>query len=145
MTDAVLQDHGIVPKSKTSRDVLVDQVKGAWGTANSYLGSANKQAQTGFFGKSHSAPSSGIVDAWTDSELREFLMMHNIVAPSSKSEELRVLAKQKVDDLGGYGLHASASASSLAAQATDKISEAYYATTDAPRVAYDYVSGAFDG
>jgi hypothetical protein len=84
------------------------------------------------------------VDAWTDSELREFLLKNGIVAPSSKAEELRILAKQQLEKTPGFASQASASASSLGAQATAALGEAYYASADAPRLAYDYLSNAFD-
>ena len=140
------QEHGLAPKPKSTRDELVDQVRGAWGTANSYVGAKGSQAQAAFYGgKSNTGLNSGIVDAWTDSQLREFLLKNGIVAPSSKAEELRVLAKQQLEKtLPGYASQASASASSLGAQATGALNEAYYASADAPRIAYDYLSGAFD-
>ena len=140
------QEHGLAPKPKSTRDELVDQVRGAWGTANSYVGAKGSQAQAAFYGgKSNTGLNSGIVDAWTDSQLREFLLKNNIVAPSSKTEELRILAKQRIDEIAKVGNQATNSASSLASQATNKISEAYYASGDAPKIAYDYLSAAIDG
>lgn len=127
----------------------MDQVKSAWGTANSYLGAKSNQAQAAFQAHAPDAapPSSAVIDRWNDSELREFLLKHNIISPSSKTEELRILAKQKYDELFGdsYSARASATVSSAYAQATDAISEAYYASADAPQLAYDYLSNAFDG
>jgi len=139
-----LVEHGLAPKPKSTRDELVDQVRGAWGTANSYVGAQATNAQAAFAKQTARPPSSAIVDAWTDSELREFLLKNGIVAPSSKAEELRILAKQQLEKTPGYASQASASASSLGAQATAALGEAYYASADAPRLAYDYLSNAFD-
>lgn len=170
--DTHLQDHGIVPKPKSTRDELVDQVNSAWGTANSYLGSSATQAQKAFnqaskdasttykyyadkfnragnnaansipgghSGKGRFPPSKAIVDSWNDSELREFLLKNNIISPSSKTEELRILATKKLDELA----HVTASTKDNAAH--NIADAAHYAVYDAPRVAYDYVNQALDG
>jgi hypothetical protein len=169
-----LQDHGLAPKPKSTREELVDQVNSAWGTANSYLGSGANQAQKAFnkatndassqynyyadkfaktdlgkaannaatgahSGKGRFPPAKAIVDSWTDSELREFLLKNNIIAPSSKAEELRILATKKLDEYG----HVAGSSTNKVAQ--DVSDAAHYAVYDAPKQAYDYVSSALDG
>lgn len=83
-----------------------------WNSATSYLGSKAGQAQNAFQGQR-----SGLVDSWTDSELRSYLLEQGIISPSSKREELLVLAKQK------YGT-ASNSASSAAGRASNSASSA---------------------
>lgn len=158
-----------MPKPKSTREELVDQVNSAWGTANSYLGAGATQAQKAFAqaskdassqykyyadkfnratpnqvpgghsGKGRFPPAKAIVDSWNDSELREFLLKNNIISPSSKTEELRILATKKLDELG----HVAASSKDSAAQTV--ADAAHYAVYDAPKLAYDYASQALDG
>jgi len=171
LTSRSKQDHGIVPKPKSTREELVDQVNSAWGTANSYLGTGSNQAQKAFnqaskdasttykyyadkfnragsqvqnaanahSGKGRFPPSKAIVDSWTESELREFLLKNNIISPSSKTEELRILATKKLDDLA----HLTASTKDKVVE--DVVDAAHYAVYDAPKIAYDYVHQALDG
>lgn len=166
-----LQDHGIAPKPKSTREELVDQVNSAWGTANSYLGTGSNQAQKAYnqaskdasstykyyadkfnrassqignnnaahSGKGRFPPSKAIVDSWSESDLREFLLKNNIISPSSKTEELRILATKKLDELA----HLTASTKDQAVESV--VDAAHYAVYDAPKIAYDYVHGALDG
>lgn len=93
----------------------------------------------GHSGKGRFPPAKAIVDSWNDSELREFLLKNNIISPSTKSEELRILATKKLDELAHV-------ANSNKEQAKDNVvNAAHYAVYDAPRIAYDYVNQALDG
>lgn len=66
-------------------------------------------------------------------------MKNNIISPSTKSEELRILATKKLDELAHV-------ANSNKEQAKDNVvNAAHYAVYDAPRIAYDYVNQALDG
>lgn len=86
---------------------------------------------------------------WSDSDLRQFLLEKGVISPSSKREELLLLARE-------YGLEASKSVTSAWAASTnaaekvgdsiaDNASAAYYAVTDAPGQAYDYVADSLQG
>lgn len=88
-------------------------------------------------------------DAYSDSELRKYLLDKGIVSPQSKREELIQLAKEN-------GFQASKTVDSAWAKATDAVedaahavadnaSAAFYAVVDAPGDAYDYVAAKFDG
>lgn len=89
-----------------------------------------------------------VASQWSESDLRQFLLEKGVISPSSKREELVLLAKE-------YGLDASKSVTSAWAASTDAAgraadavtdtaSAALYAVTDAPAQAYDYVADSLD-
>lgn len=111
--------------------------------ANKYSNVAAKQYNDkvagAHSGRGRFPPTKAIVDSWTDSELREFLLKNNIISPSSKTEELRLLAVKKLDDLA----HVAASVKDTTVD--NVVDAAHYAVHDAPRIAYDFASAALEG
>jgi type 1 fimbria pilin len=63
---------------------------------------------------------------------------HGVISPASKREELVVLAKQKLRETEDR-------ASEAANKASEVVSSAWYAATDAPVQAYDFTQGKVDG
>lgn len=141
---AWLEDHGLKPKPKSTREELLASVQANWDSARSYVAQQTQGAQK-TFNTGNKGVSDSVVDSWTDSQLRAFLLEKGVVSPSSKREELTVLAKQYYNDAGNVASQASASASSAYGSATqvasESLSSAWYAATDAPAQAYDYTAG----
>lgn len=132
-----LQDHNVPNPGNLNADQLKELAKRHWEeTATG--------AQVHFDHLKATA-----YDAYSDSELRKYLLSKGVVSPQSKREELIKLAKD-------YGFEASKTVDSTWAKATDAVegaahavadnaSAAFYAVVDAPGDAYDYVSHKFDG
>lgn len=165
-----LSDHGVPLPPKPKHQQLVDTVKAHYASASTYVsgGSTFSSAQKVFQQNSDKAFAS-----WDESQLREFLLEQGVVSPSSKREELVVQAKKYYADgaslsppsffllnlaqalelmsvltAGSAARAAASSASSAAAAATggptSSLSSAWYTATDAPYVAYDYLSDTYD-
>jgi len=86
---------------------------------------------------------------WSDSDLRQFLLEKGVISPSTKREELLLLARE-------YGIDATKSVSSAWAASTDaasnvgdaivdNASSVFYAVADAPSNTYDYVADTLQG
>lgn len=127
-----LADHHLAPKPKSTREELLDSVKSNWDTVNSRVYAAGSNTQKVFADSQQST-----VDAWTDSQLRSFLLEKGIVKPASKREELLLLARE-------YGAGAQHMYDDAVATASQTLSSAWYAATDAPKVAYDYTAIKLD-
>lgn len=65
-------------------------------------------------------------DSWDESRLREFLLEQGVVQPSGTREQLALLAKQKYGQWSKAASEYSASATSLASQASQTASTAVY-------------------
>ena len=61
----------LAPKTKSTREELLESVQSNWDSARSYVGSAADRAQQAF---NSNTQRSAIVDTWTDSELRAFVV-----------------------------------------------------------------------
>lgn len=121
-----LADHHLAPKPKSTREELLESVKSNWDIVNDRVYAAGHTAQKVFADSQQST-----VDAWTDSQLRSFLLEKGIVKPASKREELLLLARE-------YGAGAHQLYDDAINTASQTLSSAWYAATDAPKVAYDY-------
>lgn len=153
-----LQDHHVPNPGNLNTDQLRELAKRHWDEtavkADAAHGQVKRGAQVVFDNAQQTA-----YDAYSDSQLRKFLLDKGIISPASKREELIVLARQ-------HGLEASRSADSAWARATDtagdaaqavadaagdaahavgdNVSAGYYAALNAPVQAYDYVAGVLD-
>lgn len=100
------------------------------------------------------------LSAWSESELRRFLLSKGIVSPHSKREELELLARQHgasakagfadaTNTVASAASQASSAVSSAAAAAANSVSEttssAYYAAANAPALAYDTAAETLQG
>lgn len=103
-----------------------------------------------------SAAENQAIDSWTDSELRKYLLSKGIVSPHSKHEELVQLAEKHGAKAHGAAYAASKSAASFASEATGAVKgagdalaknahAAYYATINAPSLAYDTAAEKLQG
>jgi len=142
-----LQDHHVPNPGNLNTDQLRELAKRHWDEtaikADAAHGQVKRGAQVVFDNAQASA-----YDTFSDSQLRKFLLDKGIISPSSKREELVVLARQN-------GLEASRTAESAWARTTDaatdaahavtdNASAAYYAAVGAPAQAYDYAAGLLD-
>lgn len=127
-----LADHHLAPKPKSSREELLEMVQTNWDAVNAQAYAAGHSAQK-VFGNAQQ----NVVENWSDSQLRQFLLEKGIVKPASKREELVLLAHE-------YGAGAQHAFDSAVNSASNSLSAAWYATTDAPRLAYDYTSQRLD-
>lgn len=107
-------------------------VKDNWDSVNERAYAAGQNAQKVFDNIQNNA-----VDNWTDSQLRAFLLEKGIVKPASKREELLLLAKE-------YGATAHGAFDDAVNTASETLSSAWYAATDAPKLAYDYTAVKVD-
>lgn len=152
-----LGDHGIIAPQVQDRDTLLSVVRDHWNTARSYAAAATDLPQTAF-----GATTDAVYSTWSDSQLRDFLLQHGVISPSSKREELLLLAKQQgrhaqgayhtatsvvgqaTDSVSSGASVASSAVSSAASAATsavvDTASAAFYTAIDAPSLAYDFVA-----
>jgi hypothetical protein len=130
------------PKPKSTRDQLLADVQANWDSARTYVAKQTGAAQKTF--GTNKGVADSVVDSWTDSQLRAYLLEQGVISPSSKREELVVLAKQRYNDAGNIASQASKSVTSAYSAAThaasETISSAWYAATDAPVQAYDYTA-----
>lgn len=87
-------------------------------------------------------------DKWDESKLRAFLLEHGVVAPSGPREQLILLAKQKYrsynDAASYYSSLASASATSVYSGATDTLHDASASVSSVIAQATHDVGRAFD-
>lgn len=81
----------MTPKSK--RAELVDAVRAHYDSAAGYLSETAASGQNVL-----KDATNRVVDQWSDSEVREYLLKQGVISPSSTREELVILAKQKNDD-----------------------------------------------
>ena len=83
-------------------------------------------------------------DTWDESRLREFLLEQGVVQPSGTREQLALIAKQKYNQWSKAASAYSASATSLAGQASDHASTAIYgdATYQASKSISSFVAQA---
>jgi hypothetical protein len=128
-----LQDHHVPNPGNLNVDQLRELAKRHYDdqtrSAQKVLENAQTQAYAG----------------WSDSQLRQYLLDHGVISPSSRREELVQLARE-------YGLEASHAVSDSFARATQAVGNAaqtvedaaYYAVVTAPHQAYDYVAGSLD-
>ena len=56
-----LQEHGLAPKPKSTREELLSSVKSNWDSARSYINTGNNKAQKVF----QSSQRSPLVDSWS--------------------------------------------------------------------------------
>lgn len=104
--------------------------------------------------KPFSAASSTVRDYqnWSEGQLRKFLLEQKVISPKSTREELIVIAKGFEDKMTGAWAsvtsaagEAKETAEAVKDSATETLSGAWYAATNAPSQAYDYVSEAVSG
>ncbi|EJU00562.1 hypothetical protein DACRYDRAFT_117055 [Dacryopinax primogenitus] len=85
-----LKEQGISVPHGFTRDELVALAKANYDAVNSWEKAHVEHAQKVF-----SDAKESLVDGWTESQLREFLLEQGIIAPASRSEQLRLLAKTR--------------------------------------------------
>lgn len=112
-----LKQHGILAAPKSTRSELLEY-------AQEVVYAARDNVQGAFESASESA-----IESWNDSQLREFLLQHGIVAPHSGREQLLVLAQRKQREIQTAAAkmyeEASKSISSAYGDATVLASDAY--------------------
>ncbi|BEJ12130.1 hypothetical protein CspHIS471_0205900 [Cutaneotrichosporon sp. HIS471] len=136
-----------VKDSATIQDLHKEAAKHAdaasnWVSAQASQASADAAAASARVAASVKGIDSQIVDAWDESQLREWLLEQGIISPASKPEQLRILAKHKVSRLssavfGGPTDHAKASVESAASEVSSHASAAAGMT-------YNWASGKLD-
>jgi hypothetical protein len=88
-----------------------------------------------------------VIEGWSDSQVREYLVDHGIISPASTHEQLVLLAKHKAADLRSAVGRASgpeASAASLASQASTAAHSAASAVQSGVRSAASYAARSLD-
>lgn len=123
-----LDEHGFPAPQPSSRDKLIASVR-----RNSHLASSNMAKNAKAASSSATAAqeslSDALFDAWSDSNLKEFLDKYNIPVPQgSRRNELLALARKNRAHLTGEGV--SASAASAFGAATSKAGNAFSQSTD---------------
>jgi Putative nuclear envelope organisation protein len=149
-----LDARGLPSPQPTTRDKLIASVR-----RNARLASLNMLTAASSASKSASSASSvasasaasaqaglsdALLDAWSDSKLKEFLDEHGIPVPQgSKKNELIALARKHRASLTDSASTASASGASAFGAATSSAGNAYAkATDDAPAKAEDLFQSA---
>jgi hypothetical protein len=109
-----LTDHGLVIPPEATHSQLIDYMKSTYEPIESSLTDKVHKAQ------------SDLVSTWTDSQLRDFLLVQGVIEPSSKREEMELKAREIISELEkGY--------QSYWHRATETISSDWYAATDAAK------------
>jgi hypothetical protein len=132
---AWLQVHDVPLSDYVSEADLRKAVQENWNTASAWTYDQYHSAQKSFADLRETA-----FDSWDESNLRQFLLEHGVVAPSGPREYLVILAKQKYNAYasaassfssmassavyGGKTYQASKSAESLASHATAAVAQA---------------------
>ena len=124
-----LDEHGFPVPQPTTRDKLIASVR-----RNAHLASSNMAKNAKAASSSATAAqeslSDALFDAWSDSQLKEFLDNNNVPVPQgSRRNELVALARKNRGYLTGESI--SASASSAFGAATSKAGDAFAQSTDA--------------
>ncbi|KZV93874.1 hypothetical protein EXIGLDRAFT_716624 [Exidia glandulosa HHB12029] len=109
-----LNDRNIHVPNGFDNAQLQELVKSNWDEGSAWTQDQYTQAQKTFQDVKQSS-----FDSWDESRLRQFLLEQGVVAPSSKKEELVLLANKQYKSF-------KAAASSYASQASATASSAYY-------------------
>lgn len=148
-----LDSRGFAAPQPTTRDKLIAQVRRnarlASLNASSYASQASKSAASAGDAMTKSAASAqqslsdALFDAWSDSQLKEFLDKNNVPVPqgSRKNELIALARKNKAKLSGNEASTASASGASAYGAATSNVGSQYAKATDQ---AADSAQNAFD-
>lgn len=123
-----LDTHGFPAPQPSTRDKLIAAVR-----RNSHLASLKTQEQAAAASAkskdTYAALTDKLIDAWTESDLKEFLDKNNVPVPQgTKTSELRaIVRKHRANILGD---NVSASATSAFGAATTKAANQYAKATD---------------
>ncbi|KAI9622223.1 hypothetical protein H4Q26_015259 [Puccinia striiformis f. sp. tritici PST-130] len=131
---AWMDEHGFPSPPKSTREQLVDIVKQNYKDSSQYMSDSAGSAQQVLQDTTDS-----IFSLWTDSQLRDFLLEHDVVSPNGKREELVRAAKRY---LNAGAQSASNLASSASDAAVDAASAAKDAAADAGSATYEKASQA---
>lgn len=130
-----LDTHGFPAPQPTSRDALVAAVR-----RNSRLAYLRAQEQSAKTQKAYASLSDKLIDAWSESDLKEFLDKNGIPVPhGTKLNELRAIVRKNRAEILGDTV--SASAASAFGAATSQAGNQYAKATDSATLA---AQDAFD-
>lgn len=151
-----LDSHGYPAPQPTTRDKLIAhvrrnarlaslQTKAAASSLSASFYSASSVASKSAF-NAQTSLSDALFDAWSDSQLKEFLDTHGVPVPQgSKKNELIALARKHRASLSSQASSASGSAASAYGAATSKAGNEYAkATDDATLASEDAFNKAVD-
>lgn len=91
---AYLRENNVPVPTDYSREDLAELVKANYAATHAWTQDQVEKAQVVF-----SNAKDSVIDTWSESQAREFLVEQGIVPPKSKLEQLRVLAKNRYKSL----------------------------------------------
>lgn len=125
-----MQKHGVVPDQRSTPEHLRDQAYEYWASAKISAANAGQTAQQVYADTKDSA-----FDTWDESQLRAYLVKHNIVAPKGPKESL-------VKAANDYYASAASAASDVSASATSAASSVSSAASAGASVIGDHLNKA---
>ncbi|KAJ9143907.1 Stress response protein ish1 [Coniochaeta hoffmannii] len=130
-----LDTHGIPAPQPTTRDKLIASVRR--NSRLAYLKAQEQQASaTASAQKAYATLTDKLIDAWGESQLKEFCDTHGIPVPQgTKTQQLRALVRKHRAEILDNASSASASAASAYGAATSKAGNTYAQATDKASIA----------
>jgi len=130
-----LDTHGVPAPQPTTRDKLIASVRR--NSRLAYLKTQEQQASaTASAQKAYATLTDKLIDAWGESQLKEFCDTHNIPVPQgTKTQQLRALVRKHRSEILDNASSASASAASAYGAATSKAGNTYAQATDKASIA----------